>query len=181
MLLSLVIVLLAACGKPDQAQPKAAKAMTEGAGTGIEAAASQISADYLRQIVVEISDDKYEGRGPGSQGDVAVRRYLARQLEQMGIMPGAADGSWEQPFDLVGVTAKQPEEWVFKKDNHLLALKQWDEFIVSSGVQADQAVVKNAQVVFVGYGIQAPEYDWDDYKGQDLSGKVVLIMNNDPD
>ncbi|MGB5719816.1 MAG: M28 family peptidase, partial [Woeseiaceae bacterium] len=62
-----------------------------------------------------------------------------------------------------------------------LTLEQWDEFIVGSGVQEEQANVEEAEVVFVGYGIQAPEYDWDDYKGVDLKGKVLLMMNNDPD
>ena len=62
-----------------------------------------------------------------------------------------------------------------------MVLKQWDEFIAGSGVQGERAELNDAEVVFVGYGIQAPEYDWDDYKGVDLKGKVLLMMNNDPD
>ena len=153
-----------------------------GAGnTAAEAAAEQISGEFMRKIVKEISQDKYEGRGPGSRGDVAARQYLAAELEAMGLEPGAADGSWEQPFDLVGVNTDQPDEWTFLRGDNALTLKQWDQYVVSSGLQAERAEFENAEVVFVGYGIQAPEYDWDDFKGQDLTGKVLLIMNNDPE
>ncbi|MEQ9562392.1 MAG: hypothetical protein RLN69_07725, partial [Woeseiaceae bacterium] len=141
------------------------------ANTAAQSAASAISADRMRATIRELSDDKYEGRGPGSRGDVAARQYLAAELEKIGLEPGAADGSWEQPFDLVGVTAEQPDSWTFRSPESELTLKQWDQFIVGSGVQADRAAIDNAEVVFVGYGIQAPEFDWDDYKGMDLNGK----------
>ncbi len=144
-------------------------------------AVAMITADLMRGYVKELSDDKYEGRGPGSRGDIAARRYLAAELEKLGLQPGAQNGSWEQPFDLVGVTANQPDEWVFSRGDDVLKLKQWDEFIVHSGVQSERVEVNDAEIVFVGYGIQAPEYDWDDFKGQDLKGKILMIMNNDPD
>ncbi len=150
-------------------------------GSAAEMAAKEITADLLRAHIRELSDDKYEGRGPGSRGDVAARQYLARELEKLGLEPGAADGSWEQPFDLIGVTTDQPDEWSFESIDATLSLRQWDEFIVSSGVQAERAEVQNAELVFVGYAIQAPEYDWDDFKDADLDGKILLIMNNDPD
>lgn len=143
-------------------------------------ATGEITADVMRDYVIELSDDKYEGRGPGSRGDEAARAYLIEELQKLGLEPGAADGSWEQPFDLIGVTTEQPEEWTFQHDDGDVTLKQWEQFIVSSGVQEEQAKVENAELVFVGYGIQAPEYDWDDFKGQDLKGKVLVILNNDP-
>ena len=146
-----------------------------------EIASRQIADEYMRGIIVEISDDRYEGRGPGSSGDAMARTYLAQRMEELGLIPGAADGSWEQPFDLVGVNAQQPDEWTFAGHGQSMTLKQWDQFIVGSGVQNERAVIEDAELVFVGYGIQAPEYDWDDYKGVDLTGKVLLMMNNDPD
>jgi len=75
----------------------------------------------------------------------------------------------------------QPESWTFQGHGETKTFKQWDEFIIGSGVQAERAEVNDAEIVFVGYGIQAPEYDWDDYKGADLEGKILLMMNNDPD
>ena len=186
--LSLIVaILLAACGRSEQAADQAASqapaAASESAGGNQVAAVAsrQITAELMRDYVIEISSDKYEGRGPGSRGDEAARSYLAQELEKMGLQPGAADGSWEQPFDLVGVTAEQPGQWTFTRDGAVLTLQQWDQFIVSSGMQAERAEVEDAELVFVGYGIQAPEYDWDDYKGHDLEGKVLVMLNNDPD
>ena len=152
-----------------------------GANVAAEKAAQEITGDYMRGIIVEISDDSYEGRGPGSAGDDKARRWLAREMERIGLEPGAAGGDWEQPFDLVGVNATQPDTWTFEGHGKSLTLDQWEQFIVSSGVQEPKAVVENAELVFVGYGIQAPEYDWDDYKGADLEGKILVMMNNDPD
>ena len=175
---------LAACSQsePPATEPTAVVSDSAGAGnTAAEAAAERISGEFMRKIVKEISQDKYEGRGPGSRGDVAARQYLAAEFEAMGLEPGAAEGSWEQAFDLVGVNTDQPDEWTFVRGDNSLTLKQWDQYVVSSGLQAERAEFENAEVVFVGYGIQAPEYDWDDYKGQDLTGKVLLIMNNDPE
>jgi hypothetical protein len=146
-----------------------------------ESASRQIEGEYMRGIIKEISDDRYEGRGPGSRGDEAARKYLVERMVELGLDPGAEDGGWEQPFDLVGVNATQPETWTFAGHDRSMTLKQWDQFIAGSGVQEDRAEISEAEVVFVGYGIQSPEYDWDDYKGVDLNGKVLLMMNNDPD
>jgi hypothetical protein len=184
-LLILLILISSSCSRDENA---AAPAMADADDTAVvagsvaaETAARSISADEMRNTIRELADDKYEGRGPGSRGDVAARKYLAAELQKIGLEPGASDGSWEQPFDLIGVTAEQPESWTFRKSGKSLTLKQWDQFIVGSGVQADRAEIEDAELVFVGYGIQAPEFDWDDYKGQDLNGKVLLMMNNDPD
>ena len=183
-LFALFLVSLAACGQSESPSDTAADTAEPEPAAGnptAEAAVLEITDELMRNYVKELSDDKYEGRGPGSRGDAAARQYLADELQKMGLQPAAADGSWQQPFDLVGVTAEQPDEWVFRTDDASLTIKQWDEFIIGSGVQDERAVVEDAEIVFVGYGIQAPEYDWDDFKGQDLSGKVLLIMNNDPD
>ncbi|MDH5620071.1 MAG: M28 family peptidase [Gammaproteobacteria bacterium] len=191
-LIALAIIAggLGACGREDpspavtgtDATAGSPKAMAAAGGNpAAEVAAQEITDDYLRGIVVEISDDRYEGRGPGSRGDKMARDYLIEEMKALGLEPGAADGSYEQPFDLVGVNAAQPPTWTFSGHGKTLELKQWDQFIVGSGVQEERAVVEDAELVFVGYGIQAPEYDWDDYKGVDLKGKVLVMMNNDPD
>ena len=186
--LALVASAMAACGNKDETPESDEAAVTSpvaveasGGNPAAEKAALEIQGDYMRAIVEEISDDRYEGRGPGSNGDEAARKYLAEQLAALGLEPGAADSSWEQAFDLVGVNATQPDSWTFDGHDRSLTLQQWDQFIVGSGVQQERAEIADAEVVFVGYGIQAPEYDWDDYKGADLKGKVLLMMNNDPD
>jgi Zn-dependent M28 family amino/carboxypeptidase len=175
---------LTACGgdEPPVAPetPPSAASQPDGKTDAAHRATKEITADLMRGYVIELSDDKYEGRGPGSRGDEAARAYLIAELQKLGLEPGAADGSWQQPFDLIGITAEQPDEWTFRRDDGEITLKQWDQFIVSSGVQEEQAKVENAELVFVGYGIEAPEYEWDDFKGQDLKGKVLVILNNDP-
>ncbi len=172
--------LLFACGQ-QEATNEPAPASSDGDKESALQAAQQIESEYMREIIKEISQDSYEGRGPGSRGDVKARTYLAERLAELGLEPAAADGSWEQPFDLVGVNSDQPDEWVFDGADESLTLKQWEQFIVGSGIQEEAAGVTDAELVFVGYGIQAPEFDWDDYKGVDLKGKVLLMMNNDPD
>ena len=132
--------------------------------------------------LADLADDAMEGRGPGTAGDVAARQYIADAMADMGIEPAAADGSWEQPFDIVGINATVPETWTFETGGgDSIEFAFWDEFIAGSGVQSEQAVVEDAEVVFVGYGIQAPEYGWDDYGDADLTGKMLVMLNNDPD
>ncbi len=188
--IAIFAVGLVACSGDKAPQEEAAEVSTEAAPAVAEAtggnptaeqASKEIAGDYMRGIVVEISDDRYEGRGPGSAGDEMARTYLAQRMEELGLEPAAEDGSWEQPFDLVGVDAAQPDSWTFDGHGKSMTLKQWDQFIVGSGVQEPRAEFDDAELVFVGYGIQAPEYDWDDYKGVDLTGKVLVMMNNDPD
>jgi len=145
------------------------------------AAVDQITDAYMREIIAEISSDAYEGRGPASAGDKKARDYLVGRMHELGLEPGATDGSFEQTFDLLGVNTLAPESWTFESGDKSLTLEYYEQFTINSDVQAPRAEVTNAEVVFAGYGIQAPEYDWDDYKNVDVAGKVVLLMNNDPD
>ena len=184
------ILLLMACTREQPAEQLDVPAPVSRSPIAVEVAggnpqaerASELIDDtYMREIVIEISGDDYEGRGPGTAGDAKARKYLSEGMAMIGLHPGAADGSWEQVFELVGVNAMQPETWAFDGHGKSLTLQQWDDFIVGSGVQETRVDIQDAEVVFVGYGMQAPEYDWDDYKGVDLEGKVLLMMNNDPD
>jgi Zn-dependent M28 family amino/carboxypeptidase len=146
----------------------------------VDAAGKAITADFLRDQITRISSDEFEGRGPMTRGDQAARAYLASQLQAMGYEPG--DGkSWEQPVELVGMKAEMPAKWTFQRGGKSLALAWMDQYIGRAGVQAEKVEVHNAELVFVGYGIQAPEYSWDDFKGKDLKGKILVMMNNDPD
>ncbi len=144
-------------------------------------AAERIDADGIRAVVAEIASDRYGGRAPGTPGDEMTQAYLAAALERIGFEPGGPDGTYLQPFDLVGITSTQPPSWTFTRDGARLDLVQHGEFIAASGVLAERAAIDGAEVVFVGYGIEAPEYDWNDFKGIDLRGKVLLMLNNDPD
>lgn len=146
-----------------------------------KAATAPITADYLRDQITKFSADEFEGRGPATPGDEKARTYLVEQLKSIGFAPGGPNGEWQQTFDVVAVTANMPKQWTFKRDGKSASFRWWDEYIATSGVQEAKGAIKDAEVVFVGYGIQAPEYGWDDFKGQDLKGKVLLMLNNDPD
>jgi len=144
------------------------------------AAKSQITRNTLEAPIRFLADDLLEGRGPATRGDELARLYLARELQSMGYAPGI-DGKWQQSIDVVGVSTKAPDTWSFTGKNGNVDLKWYEDYIGASGVQKSSSGFDDAQVVFVGYGIEAPEYKWDDFKGTDVKGKVLLMLNNDPD
>jgi Zn-dependent M28 family amino/carboxypeptidase len=148
---------------------------------GAQEAARVINRATLEGPTRFLADDLLEGRGAGQHGDVLARNYVASVMELLGLQPAGPAGSWEQRFDIVGITTHAPETWAFHAGGKELALRFWDEFIAATGVQAAKVSVADAELVFVGYGIQAPEYKWDDFKGADLKGKMLVVMNNDPD
>ena len=146
-----------------------------------QVAKTQITGENLEAHIRFLASDALEGRGPATRGDALARLYLATELQSLGYQPGAGNGKWEQPVDLVGVTAKLPAVWSFTGRNGSVDLKLSEEYIAGSGVQSPTAAIKDAGLVFVGYGIEAPEYKWDDFKGVDVKGKVLVMLNNDPD
>jgi Zn-dependent M28 family amino/carboxypeptidase len=144
------------------------------------AAARTITADALRGHVRFLASDLLEGRGPATRGDRLAQEYIAAQMEAIGLEPAAPGGGWLQPFDMVGITSHNPAVATVSKGGETVELKYKDDYIAFSGVGAPETKLDGADVVFVGYGIVAPEFQWDDYKGADLKGKVLLMMNNDP-
>jgi Zn-dependent M28 family amino/carboxypeptidase len=107
--------------------------------------------------------------------------YLATELEGLGYQPAFANGQWQQPFDIIEIESDMPRTWSFQAPHGRVDLKWRDDYIAVSGQQANDVSVNDAELVFVGYGIQAPEYKWDDFKGTNLKGKVLVVLNNDPD
>jgi len=139
-----------------------------------------IDESTLRGHVRFLADDRLEGRGPGSRGDELTQLYIATQFQTLGLQPAAGEGQWLQPFPLVGVRTIAPPSVVFRKGEKSVALKSVEDFMSTIGKPVEDAKLSDAELVFVGYGIEAPEYDWNDYKDVDLTGKVLLMMNNDP-
>jgi Zn-dependent M28 family amino/carboxypeptidase len=149
---------------------------------GFDEASTAIAADGMLADVARLASDEFAGRGPGSEGDRLARAYLAGRLAEMGYEPFFAGGSYEQPVEIVGLTADAPELWTFNvPDGSSASYAFADEYMIMAGVQEPLITVKEAEVVFVGYGIQAPEEDWDDFKGVDLEGRILLMLNDDPD
>ncbi len=152
-----------------------------GLPAGLDDATARIDERALYDVVAELESDGYEGRRPGTPGDAAARSYLARALADMGFEP-AGEVGYEQPFSMVGVRASPPRSWAFRSPGgDERRLGHFDEFIAASGVQAPTAIVEDAELVFVGYGIRAPEEGWNDFEGADVRGKVLVMLNGDPD
>ncbi|TWU08555.1 M20/M25/M40 family metallo-hydrolase [Stieleria varia] len=140
----------------------------------------RINEPSLRGHIRFLADDLLEGRGPGTRGDQLSQLYLSTQFQTMGLKPAAPDGGFTQPVPLIGVTTLQPEQVTFQSKSGSLTLKTSDDFMATVGKPVEHIEVSDAELMFVGYGIQAPEYDWDDFKDVDLTGKILVVMNNDP-
>jgi Zn-dependent M28 family amino/carboxypeptidase len=146
-----------------------------------KAAHAYITRGALEGPIRFLSSDLLEGRGPATRGDQLTRLYLQTQLESMGFQPAFAQGAWQQPFDIVGLKSAFPATWSFQGKSGKTDLAWSTDYIAASGLQEPAVAFDNAELVFVGYGIQAPEFQWDDFKGADLKGKILVVMNNDPD
>ena len=142
-----------------------------------------MTADSIAAPTRFLSDDKLEGRAPGSHGGQLAVEYLATEFRRLGLQPGGDGGTYFQRVPLVAITPEVKNPVIFsssaKKENSL-SLASPNDIVIMSGVQESRVHVANAELVFVGYGIVAPEYQWDDYKDVDVRGKVVVVMNNDP-
>jgi Zn-dependent M28 family amino/carboxypeptidase len=165
------LLLAAATGGPQPAAVTPAE----------RAAAARIRPETIRAHVGFLASDLLEGRGPATRGDGLARAYVASQLAAAGLEPGAPGGGWFQAVDVVGIKSAVPDRMRFTRGSDAVELARHEDFVAYAGVAEPRVRVEGAEVVFVGYGIVAPEYSWDDYKGADLRGKVALIMNNDPE
>ncbi len=139
-----------------------------------------ISESVLRAHLRFLADDLLEGRGPGTRGDALTQLYLATQFESLGLKPIPKMGGWIQPVPLVGTTTAAPKELRFQSNSESVSWRYFDDYIAVTGKPVESVELAGREIVFVGYGIQAPEYDWDDFKDADLEGKILLVMNNDP-
>src|SRR5713226_2285559 len=142
---------------------------------------SAISESALRAHIKFLSDDRLEGRGTGARGGELAALYVAEQFEAMSLKGAGAKGSFWQPASLVGVKADPKTELRINGREKAEAFKFADDFVAFTGAQTDRVSV-NADLVFVGYGIDAPEQKWNDYKGpaEDYRGKILVMLVNDP-
>jgi len=149
-----------------------------------KSSAPKVDPAKIREHVKYLSSDALEGRGTGQKGGDAAADYIAGQFKSYGLKPAGENGTFFQEVPMVGVKTL-PETTVTLVPNpdlkrgEALALKMFDDFVTSNETQT-QSVDIDAPIVFVGYGITAPEYRWNDYKGYDLKGKVALLFVNEP-
>ncbi len=140
----------------------------------------ELSLPTLQEVTKELSQDSYEGRAPGTAGEEKTVSYLIRKFTEAGLKPGN-NGSWTQDVPLVEITAKNVSPLSFAGGKTPMSLKYGADFVAASYRVQPQISVRDSDVVFVGYGINAPEKGWNDYAGVDVKGKTVVILINDPD
>src|SRR6266545_1111368 len=138
-----------------------------------------IDTDALLAHTRTLSSDEFEGRAPGTKGEELSVKYLVDQFTKVGLKPGNTNGTYIQKVPLVGITP-DPAPLVFKKGAQQQTLEWKDDVVAWTKHVAPSASVENSELVFVGYGVVAPEFNWDDYKGADLKGKTLVMLVNDP-
>src|SRR3984885_7471929 len=144
------------------------------------AAMETINPEHIRWHVRFLSHDLLEGRGTGQRGGDIAAEYIATQFAEYGLKPAGDNGSYLQKVPLVGITTLPQTQFVLlPKQGPSMDLKPLDEYVAYDQTQQPQSDV-DAEIVYVGYGIEAPEYSWDDYKGVDVRGKVLLMLVNEP-
>ncbi|MEP6699155.1 MAG: peptidase M28, partial [Verrucomicrobiota bacterium] len=131
----------------------------------------------LLQHVKVLSSDEFEGRAPGSKGEELSVKYISDQFKSLGLKPGNPNGSYTQEVPLAGITTTPTA--FFTVGDQTMALKFPDDYVASSARLREEVKVANSEIVFVGYGVVAPEYGWDDYKDVDVRGKTILMLIND--
>lgn len=145
-----------------------------------EAGLSSINTDGLTRHIQKLASDEFEGRLPGTKGEELTVNYIADQLKALGLQPGNTDGTYVQKVPLVGITADLAMPLTFSAGAKKLSLKYGDEFVGWTKRVVEASSLEDSNVVFVGYGVVAPEFDWDDYKGLDVKDKTLIMLINDP-
>ena len=139
----------------------------------------EISIVNLENHIIELSSDEYQGRMPFTEGETKTIAYLENQFKKMGVEPGYGD-SYFQDVPLVNITCQAEPEMKITGKGSNFSLKGFDDYILYSEKPEDTQSLDASEIVFAGYGVVAPEYNWNDYENIDVKGKVVLVMVNDP-
>lgn len=166
VLLSLVL-MISACGTKSE--------------TPADDAAESITEENLMEPIETLSSDEFEGRGTGTPGQEKTVEYLVSQLEEYGLQGGAEDGGYVQDVPLVGqvTTVREPLQ-ITQNGQPVHTFNYKTDFMAWPANMSENVSIDGADLVYVGYGIQAPEENWDDFKGTDVEGKILVVKNNDP-
>jgi Zn-dependent M28 family amino/carboxypeptidase len=144
----------------------------------LEPALEAITPDGLLAHIKVLASDEFEGRAPGTRGEELSVKYISDQFKQIGLKPGNPDGAYTQEVPLAGIKSESGMSFII--GDKTIDLKYPEDFIASSARLRPEIKIDNSDVVFVGYGVVAPEYGWDDYKGVDVRGKTLLMLIGDP-
>jgi len=158
------LILLSSCGEPQEVD---------------ETVDWKVDIDRIEQHIIELSSDEYLGRFPMTVGEELTLEYLESQLMEMGVSPGN-EGSFFQEVPLISVKSESDDEMVIYGAEGELTLRKGSDYVIYSQLSEDEIKVEDAELVFCGYGVVAPEYGWNDFEGIDMEGKIALVLVNDP-
>jgi len=160
--IGLMLVTVASCGKNP-----------ERAGVAL------ITEQAIRTHIAYLASDQLEGRGTGTRGEARAAEYITHQLDSAGVKPGGENGTFFQKVPMLNYSVVPPIKYDFVKGKQRISLKYGDDFVANTG-RVELRVTLNKEIIYVGYGIVAPEQRWDDYKGVDVKDKILLMTVNDP-
>src|SRR5215813_575006 len=144
----------------------------------LQPALETITPDGLLAHIKVLASDEFEGRSPGTKGEDLSVKYIADEFKKLALKPGNPDGTYTQEVPLAGIKSEPRMSFVIA--NKTMDLKYPDDFVASSARLQPEIKVEKSDLVFVGYGVVAPEYGWDDYKNVDVKGKTLLMLIGDP-
>ena len=152
------------------------------AHSGQSAVSEAIDPARLAEHVRVLASDEYQGRGPATAGEEKAVAYIADRFRAAGLQPGGPNGSWYQDVPLNQSSIVGAPDLSISVGGRRQALTQGEQIAIRASMQSvDRVDIANAPMVFLGYGVKAPERNWDDFKGADLRGKVGIVLVNDPD
>jgi Zn-dependent M28 family amino/carboxypeptidase len=180
LVMALLVLAIACTQAPPTNQSTNVNAPASSAAVPAElkTAFDAITANDIMQHTRVLSGDEYEGRGPGTKGEELTVKYLTEQMQKIGLKPGNPDGTYVQKVPLAGFTGQPTAS--FTAGAKKIDLTFPTDYVAVSRRFVPESKVENSDLVFVGYGVVAPEYGWDDYKGIDVKGKTIVMLINDP-
>jgi Zn-dependent M28 family amino/carboxypeptidase len=164
---SLIAIIAVACAGGDRMDRNA-----------LQPALTSITSESMMGHIRTLASDAYEGRAPGTPGEDSTVAYLTAQFKALGLAPGNPDGSYVQGVELIGYTGVSTAS--VRAGGTSVTMRPNEDFVAVARHDTSDVNVANSDMVFVGYGVEAPEYGWNDYKDVDVRGKTVLIMVGDP-
>ena len=182
----LSLLTLATCAAPEKEAPGVAVEAQQALpadlyGPPEKPAPLGISADRMSEIARVLASDEFQGRAPGTPGEEKTVAYLIEQFKTAGLEPAGENGGWTQTVPLIHTQLKAPVNVSVSQLGQTLPLRFPDDVYLGTVRPVERVTIENAPMVFVGYGVTAPERGWDDFKDVDLKGKVAVMLVNDPD
>ncbi|HYN80611.1 MAG TPA: M28 family metallopeptidase [Gemmatimonadaceae bacterium] len=160
----------------------AISACTPTVNTAVAPSGSSATTDRIAADIRTVSSDAFLGRGPATPAEEMTVNYIRDRLQAAGVQPGGPNGSWFQEVPLVKADIVGAPSLTVNVNGQPTSLRQGEQIAVRASMQnVDRVSIQNAPIVFLGYGVRAPERNWDDFKGENVRGKVGLVLINDPD